>query len=292
MLLKEKFSSIKNLSDSQKYVLDYIFDHVQEIEKLSIKELGKLTFSSPATIVRLCKNLGYRGFEDFKKDFLEEYAYLNTHFHDIDVNHPFHKNDSYLAVASKIGTLTKETVDDTLSLLDYQSLKQAVSIILKANNIHLTAISFPLMYGYDFQLKMRRIGKNVQIIDIPGEQLFADSIINSNDCALIISYSGETPTIKQMLQVYKRKKIPVIAITSISSSTLRDNSDIALSITTREKLYSKIAGFSNQISIKLVLDILYSCIFKEDYDKNYAKIIEVSRHSEPGRFSTSDLLSE
>lgn len=292
MLLKERIESTPHLSDSQQGVLTYMYEHPHEIADMTLKEIALASYTSPATLIRLSKNLGYKGFEDLRKDFLKEEEYLNRSFHSIDANIPFHKNDHYMGIASKLTTLMKETADDTLSLIEFQDLKKAVNILTNAEKIHLTAISFPLLYGHAFQLNMRRIGRLVEIVDILGEQLYMEPAMGPGDCALIISYSGETPLIRQMVALYKKKQIPIVAITGIGSSTLRNNASVSLSITTREKLYSKIAGFSNGMSIQLILDILYSCIFKENYDVNLHNKKKLSKHSEPGRFSTYEILKE
>lgn len=292
MLLREKFDRVDFLSESQQAILQYMYGHSQEIASMTVKQIAQAAYTSPATLIRLAKNLGYNGFEDLRRDFLQEEKYLNKSFRDIDANIPFGISDNYIGIASKIAALAKETADDTLSLMEYQNLKKAVNLLLQAEKIHLTAISFPLLYGYDFQLKMMRLGKSVEIMSILGEQLYSSSIIGPKDCALVISYSGETPLIREMLQVYKRKDIPIIAITSVGTSTLRANCTVALSVTTREKLYSKIAGYSNELSIKLILDILYSCVFKEDYHKNLENKINLSQQAEPGRFSTTEVLRE
>ena len=44
--------------------------------------------------------------------------------------------------------------------------------------------------------------------------------------------------------------------------------DCVLPICTREKQYSKIATFTTDSSIAYVLDVLYSCLFALDYEKN------------------------
>lgn len=292
MLLKERIESVPHLSDSQQGALNYMYENPHEITGMTLKEIAAASYTSPATLVRLAKNLGYDGFEELRKDFIKEEEYNNRSFHSIDANIPFHGNDNYMGIASKLTALMKETADDTLSLMEFQNLKKAVDILLKAEKIHLTAISFPLLHGYDFQLKMRKIGKLVEIVDLLGEQLYSDPIVTPEDCALIISYSGETPLIRQMITLYRKKKIPIIGITSIGSSTLRNSANVCLSITTHEKLYSKIAGFSNGMSIQLILDILYSCVFKENYSANFENKKELSKRSEPGRFATYDVLKE
>ncbi len=292
MLLKERIEGTPHLSYTQQSVLTYMYKNPHEITKMTLKEIAAASYTSPATLVRLAKNLGYDGFEELRRDFIKEEEYNNRSFDSIDANIPFHGNDNYMRIASKLATLMKETADDTLSLIEFQDLKKAVNILLEAEKIHLTAISFPLLHGYNFQLKMRKIGKLVEIVDVLGEQLYADPIITPKDCALMISYSGETPLIRQMITLYKKKKIPIIGITSIGSSTLRNNASVCLSITTHEKLYSKIAGFSNGTSIQLILDILYSCVFKENYSANLENKKKLSKRSEPGRFATYDVLKE
>lgn len=292
MLLREKIENTSHLSDSQRSVLTFMYEHPHEIEHMTLKEIAQAAYTSPATLIRLSKNLGFDGFEELRREFIKEEEYLNHNFQSIDANIPFHANDNYIGIASKLTTLMKETADDTLSLIEFQDLKKAVTILLKAEKIHLTAISFPLLYGHIFQLKMRKIGKLVEIVDLLGEQLFAEPIIGPNDCALLISYSGETPIIRQMVNLYKRKGIPMVAVTGLGNSTLRTNATVSLSITTREKLYSKISGFCNNASIQLILDILYSCIFKENYEVNLRNKKSLSKRSEPGRFATYDIMKE
>lgn len=292
MLLMEKLQNCKHLSASQRAVVDFLMEHKETVETMTMEDIAKSVYTSPATLVRLSKNLGYTGFNQLKRDFIEEQKYLSQHFRSIDANLPFQERENMMSIAGKISSLVKETMDDTLSLLNYQDLAAAVNIIEKADKIHLSAISFPLLMGQNFQLKMRRVGKCVEITDLVGEQLYTASIIHKNDCGLIISYSGETPVPCDMMRLYKKKKIPVIAITSMGSNYIRDHADVSLTITSREKLYSKIAGYSSEFSIKLILDILYSCYFRNHYTEFLSSKKELSKASEPGRVSNSNILKE
>ena len=165
-----------------------------EIEKMTIQELAHQTYTSPATIIRLAKKLGY---EAFKKDFLEEQKYILTYFNHIDPNFPFTKNDTIQTIASKMTTLSKETLDDTLSLLKHDDLQ-------KANIIHFSAISYSLLLGQTFQLNMNRLGKMVHICPISGEELFMDNLIHEDDCLLMISYSGQIDSMIHLARLAKR----------------------------------------------------------------------------------------
>ena len=86
-----------------------------------------------------------------------------------------------------------------------------------------------------------------------------------------ISYSGEIHNLCSLARTLKGRSVPIIAITSLGDNELKKYADVVLHISTREKLYSKIAGYSNENSIKLILDILYSCYFNLMYDDNLAR---------------------
>ncbi|MGX8833606.1 MurR/RpiR family transcriptional regulator [Amedibacillus sp. YH-ame6] len=292
MLLIEKMEHIEKLSNSQQSVVDYMLEQKQRIREKTAKEIAMEVYTSAATLTRLAQRLGYKGFDELKHDFLREQEYLDRNTNNIDANLPFYSVDGYLTIANRIGNLMKETIDDTLCLINQKALYQAVDYIVKANTIHIAAISFPLLYAKDFQLKMRRLGKKVELTELTGEQLYTYPIIEHNDIAIMISYSGEIPLLKEMATMYKEKGLSIIAITSLGENSIRNKADVVLEITTRERLYSKIAEFSTQTSMKLMLDILYSCYFQTNYAKFLRDRKELGKRAEPGRFSTSHILDE
>lgn len=291
MLIEQKIDQT-SFSNSQQYVIDYLLKERDNIKNKTIKEISKETYTSTATVMRVAKKLGYSGFDSFKNDFIKEIEYLDTHFSKIDANLPFNRKDNIQVIASKISQLEKETIEDTLSLVEHDSLQQAIRIIEKANTIHLAAISYNLLLGEIFKLDMLRIGKNVNICNINGEILFSNILMNKDDCLIVISYSGEIKDLCTLASEAHKKGVKVIAITSLGDSTLSKYADIILYISTREKLYSKIKGYSNEISIKLILDILYSCYFNKNYEKNLKTRIHISSKAEPGRTSNYSIMKE
>lgn len=291
MLIEQKIEKVK-LSPTQKDVIQYFLTQRLNIKEQTIKEIAQKTYTSTGTVMRVAKKLGYQGFEDFKDDFLKEVIYLDTHFQNIDPNFPFNQNDNIQKIASKITLLAQETMADTLSLIEHDSLQNAVQLLRKAKNIHLSAASYCLLLGQLFQLDMMRIGVKVHICSLSGEELFIPAIMDKDDCMILISYSGEMKTLCQLAKMLKEKHVKIIAITSLGDNELKKYADVTLHISTREKLYSKIAGYSNENSIKLILDILYSCYFALDYETNIQKRIGISKEAEIGRTSQLDIMKE
>lgn len=291
MLLEQKLEQVK-LSSAQQSVVDYLLEIRDQMKDKTVKDVAEASYTSTGTVIRLTKKLGYHGFEDFKEDFLKEIEYLDTHFNDIDSNLPFQKEDTIQKIASKITLLAKETMQDTLSLVEHDSLQKAVRLLKKANQIHLAAISYSLLLGQMFRLDMSRIGRLVNVCDISGEELFLPAVVSSKDTVIFISYSGQIEKLCQLAKMVKEKGASIIVISSLGDNELKTYADVVLHISTREKLYSKIKGYSNENSIKLILDILYSCYFALDYDQNMEKRIGISRQGEIGRISSLDIMKE
>ena len=291
MLLREKMENC-TFSNSERVVLNYILDKGTHIQNMTIKEISEETFTVPSTLIRIAKKLNYNGWNSLKEDFLKECEYLEHHFVDIDANLPFKNNDTIMSIAGKIAALEKESIEDTLSLITHDDLQKAIQIMRKANCIHLFAVSNNLLITQEFKHNMSRIQKDVRIHGLQNEITFDAILAQSDSCAIIVSYSGETYVLDKIANTLNNKNIPIIVITSIGDNTLSRKADCTLRICTREKLYSKIATFSTDRAITYLLDVLYSCMFALNYDYNLNLKIETSKTIENGRFSTLDILKE
>ncbi len=292
MLLEQRIKKLKHISSSQQLIADYILKNKYSIQDMFTRDIAKNTYTSSATVARFAQKLGYEGFNDLKKDYIHELHYIDTHFVSVDANFPFSKEDSLNEIAGKLNTLLKETLDDSLSLIDFQQLQSVVDILQKSDNIHIFGIGSSLLFAQHFKHKMGRIGKKVEVETLVGEYGFNINLVNCHDCAILISYSGETLTVLNNAKLLKHKKIPIIAITSLGDNKLKEYADITLHVTTREKQYSKISSFSSEYSIQFILDLLYASYFSLNYEENLHKKILLSKTIERCRNPQSDIIKE
>lgn len=291
MLIVERIQEDRGLSSGQQAAVRFLVTHGAEVADLSAREIARRVHTSPAALVRLAKRFGYDGFTAFKRDFLAEHRYLQA-AGTVDANLPFGPHDDAGRIAQRLTHLAQETVEDIGNLVDPADLQRAAALLARADTVHVAAVSFPAVYARAFQLQMARIGRRVEVADLAGEQLFAQELVRPGDCALAISYSGETPATVGACRAFKARGAAVVALTSLGSNSLRDLADAALTLSSRERLYTKVGGFSSELSMKLVLDMLYACVFANDYEGNLRRKVLLSRRSEPGRFSSSAPLRE
>ena len=51
-------------TESEQQVIDYLLDHLENLTLLSINDLAKKSYTSNATIIRLCHKVGYQGYRN------------------------------------------------------------------------------------------------------------------------------------------------------------------------------------------------------------------------------------
>ena len=172
MLIVEKLSQRAQMSEAELGIADHILKLGIELEHYSTRNLAEETYTSPATVIRLCKKLGFSGFEEFKRELLKEFQYLDHPEEDVDRNFPFSKDDTMMRAANSISQLYEDTIRDTMELLSYPVLQKAVRLLKKSRNIFVFSAGTAINQAESFREKMLKIGKRVSISNNLNYQLY------------------------------------------------------------------------------------------------------------------------
>ena len=291
MLIIEKLKLKEKMSDNEESIADFILGLGEELKKYSTRNIADATYTSPATVVRLCKKLGFAGFDDFKKQFLKEIDYLNRQYGKIDANFPFQKDDTMMNVAYKISQLYEDTIKDSISLLHHDSLQKALNLLKYSESIHIYSFGTTLNLAESFKEKMLKIGKNVIISNNINYQLYEANCIPKGDIAILISYSGETKKIICVAETCKKRGIPIIVISSFGGNTLSKMASCNLTMSTKESMFYNIGDFSTHLAIHFILDVLYSTYFLLNYEKNFEAKLKETTELESRRSSTNPIIN-
>lgn len=287
MYLFQKIDELTLYNDSRKVIAEFIINKKSKISKYSMQEIAELTFTSKPTLSRFAKTLGFSGWREFLQAFIEEVYYQESHYSDIDPNLPITDKDTTENIINKISSLQVESILDTADLIDETILERAVDILQQSNRIVIFGLSPNSLLAEPFRRKLQTIGIMAVIPNIDEGGLFANSL-TKNDCAIVISYAGNQVDNEPMrfIQTMKENEVGLIGITSGGNNYIREQLDCVLTISSRERLYSKIAGFSTEMSILTIFNILYSCYFARNYKRNLDYKIEKSSVLEIGRNPT------
>lgn len=273
-----------HFSPSEAVIIDYILQKGLEIQDMTISQIAKETYTSSPLFIRIAKKLGYEGWNDFKSDYLKELQYLYAH-QQVDASIPFVVSDDMMTIAQNISLLEQETLQDTFSLLKHDDLQKAIRLLRDAQEIDLYGGTSYIHLAKSFQSHMYLIQKNVQLCSLNDELNSASLMSNTHHCAILISYFTQSPYIKHLCATLKKKHTPIIAITNVADDELSTIADVTLHLSSRELVYTKIGDFASSISVKYILDILYSCLFSLHYQAHLENCIQIGKEMNQNHLS-------
>lgn len=271
-------------NDARRAVGEFILHEKDNLYHYTIQEIADITYTSKATVVRFAKAMGYDGWKEFMKAFVTELQYEQAHQSNVDVNYPFKEKDSTETIIENIKTLQMEAIQDTADQLDISTINHATNMLIRAKHIVIFGLSPNIFLGELFRRKLITIGKQIDIAN-PGESGIISRTLTSQDCAIMISYSGNNEhaePITHMKELVKNK-VPILGITSGGDNYVHQHADCVLSMSSRERLYTKISNFATEESLGFILNVLFSCYFARNYQDNCKFKIESSKVLERSR---------
>lgn len=63
-MLLEKFQDLSKFSHTNITIINYLLQNINDIDKITISELARETYTSNPTIIRFCHRLGFNGFKE------------------------------------------------------------------------------------------------------------------------------------------------------------------------------------------------------------------------------------
>lgn len=264
-------STYKNLTKSEQKIADYILNNPKTVIHMTIAELAEAATSGEATAFRFCHKLGFSGFQELKMalagDVLSPMKSLSQ-----EVN----LDDKPREISHKV---FKNIIDDlqaTLKILDYQELNRAVDAIANARKIDAYGYGGSGVIALDIQHRYVRFGLQVNAYIDPHLQIASAALLTEKDVVIAVSHTGASIDLLKCLEIAKKNKATIIAVTSYMKSPITKLADIVLCGIAQETNYRSEAMSSRLIHLA-ILDSLYTGVMLrrfEDFSSNMGKVRE------------------
>jgi RpiR family transcriptional regulator, carbohydrate utilization regulator len=261
------------LSETFQKIARHILDHPRDVVHLSISELAEVTGVAEATIFRLCKKLGFRGFQDLKIALAREVTDVPVH----NIHEDVSASDDMITVAQKVIRAAVAGLHDTLQLLEQDTLEQAVRLLHEAERVEFYGTGGSASIAQDAFHKFMRTGIRCISHTDAHLQVMAARLLDERAVVVGISHSGSNKDILEALRVAKEAGAKTIAMTSYRKSPLSLLADVALFTSTQETSF-RTEAMSARIAQLALLDTLYvgvSLLREEQTVSNLQKIREV-----------------
>lgn len=226
-----------DLNENDLHIIKTIHEHISEMKTMKIQDLANYAHTSISSIHRLTRKIGLDGYSDLK---------------------------SYI----KLNNFTEETTQDLMELLN-QDIQQTMKYMeqLDFHQLNQLIDRAPYIYIYgtgtaqldlanDVQRQLWSLHKKSQVMR--SERDFTDGLveIEKNDLLFIISLSGESKNLDEIIHMIKTRNIKYISVTTLRNNLLAQNAMFNIYVnSTPFYLYNKVDN-SSFLPFYIVFDII------------------------------------
>ena len=257
---------MNKLTSTEQGIVNYILTYPEELEKISSRQLAELTYTSPATVVRICQKLGFSGYSEFKIKYLQE-VYQTPRMDQINRTNPITSEDSLHRIVNKVAALEITAIEQTKKGIDLDQLNRVSELLNQA-----TCIDF---YAFDNNLHLAKnacshflyAGKQAVIHDSSNAQFMQAFASVEGHVAIIISRTGENPMLYRIANVLRERKIPLLVLTESRHSSLAKISTEHLYLYNVHR-FTDMGTILFQTSVQYLFDLLFAILFSRNFENS------------------------
>ena len=243
-------SAMESFKPSEKAVAEFALENPGKVMHMSISEASQKIGVGESTIIRFCRSLGYKGYQDFKLRLAQD---LVEPVHQIHENVSF--TDSPRDLAMKVFQTNRQAVEDTMRSLDPEMVDVAAKLLTEARRIDIYGIGYSSFTAQDAKLKLTRLDLMADAYGDAHRQAMAAALLHKGDVAIAISHSGSTNDVVDALARARKAGATTIAITNFSPSPLTKFADIVLLTAAPESAFGG-EVLTSRIAQLCVIDLL------------------------------------
>ncbi|HHB1424141.1 TPA: MurR/RpiR family transcriptional regulator [Serratia odorifera] len=187
---------------------NYIIEQPSRVLYFTITELARESGTSEASVTRLCRHLGCKGYTEFKMALA------------LCVQQGTQETANDRSVSESLVEESVQALRDTGALLDRLALQQAALALHQARSIQIYGVAASAIIGDFLQYKLLRLGKPALLFSDMHRAAMNAASLAENDVAIAISSSGSTKDVLHAVTLAKQRHAQVIVISNNQRSPL------------------------------------------------------------------------
>ena len=181
----KKMHQLKNLTATEKALIEYIEKDPLNFIQMKPKEIASQAYISVASIYRLISKLELDGFNDLKVAVNLSLQQKRENIENID--YPILPTDSHYEVMLRLKKVYENTIQDTLDLIDPETLVCISQLMNQSAAIDVYTSSANLYFALNFQFQMQEINVPIQVYEDEYRQGLCAANSDPSHLALVIS---------------------------------------------------------------------------------------------------------
>lgn len=237
----------KHLTEVDIIIYNFINNKPQEFIDMSITDISKACFTTPTSVTRLTKKLGYNSLKDLKDD-LSFYLLRNNKIVEDDI-------------VSSIGKIYLRNFTDVVSKVNSQEIKKVVDLIINAKRIIIYGAGSNYGPAYEFASNLQKI--NFDAFCSESFQRTITNLIslrdNKQNLIIIISKRFQGSDKEELMKLSEELDINIVVLTGNESCFSKNNKILFIKY---PELFSqlKITNTLSVICLNYILELVFDVL--------------------------------
>lgn len=236
------------LRKSEVKVADYVTANPQKVVHSSISELAESADVSEPTVIRFCRRIGFKGYQDFKIALAQSVVPRIKSIHESITEH-----DNAQSLTMKVFQANIAAIQDSLESLDYITMERVIEACAAARSILFFGLGGSASVAQDAYHKFFRLGIPCNWYEDTHMQAMGASMLGEGDVVIAISHSGSSKDIVEAIELATEAGAITVAVTSHVKSPVSQVASYVLSVNTTETSY-RFEPMSSRIAHLSVID--------------------------------------
>lgn len=245
-----------SLKTALQKVADVILRQPEMAIYASVNEVAAACGVSEATVMRFCRILGFRGFQDFKISLARELVLPVPRPHEEVTD-----DDDPASIVRKVFQAKRAALQDTLEVMVIEGMEAACRLLLNSSRILVIGIGGSGTTVAYAGTRFLLLGLKAQTYTDFHFMLMAAALLTKDDVVLAVSNSGATRETVETVRVARESGAKIVAITNNPLSVLAREADLVLATAARDTTLPGEADGSLMCQISII-DALFSLIFQ------------------------------
>jgi DNA-binding MurR/RpiR family transcriptional regulator len=255
--------------------------------ELSITELAERAGTSPATVTRFCRMIGYAGYVPLRVGAAADLGRSSAHeTWQADIGRAFDPADAPHEVLHTLVRVHSAALESTAAQLDPPAVAEVAAAIAASEHVDIYGIAGSAEMASELQARLYRIGIHAHVWSEVHLGLTSAALQGESTVAIGISNTGRTGETIEMLSLAKSTGALAVAVTSNPESPLASVADVHITTYAPDE-YLQPDDLSAKHAQLLVLDLLYLLVAQRDFARTTtmlaASAAAVAPHRRPPR---------
>lgn len=264
-MILEQLREARDFTGSEQMIAEYVLKHTDSLEQLTAADLAKKAFTSKATVIRLCKKLGTKGYRDFNRKVGME-ALEEKRVNALLEAEPFNENSSYKDIVQKLPSIYDSAVANIRLSLDRNVIRRVVNRIRQADKVEFYGMGITYTTARAAAFKLMTIGIESSACNGLNEHNIIVSKKKKKRVAVILSFTGSNPGMVSAAEFLREQGVYVVGMGG-GKEELRAYCNEFIPIYTAKQIMSMEVIISIT-SANYILDVIFISLIVDNYQEN------------------------